>query len=153
MIQYCFSSSAWLFWDSSTLLLCVCVCVHTQSLQLCPTLCNPMDCSPSGSSDHGTLQARTLEWVAVPSSRGSSRPRDSTRVSYFLAGSLPLAPSRKPCCAYQCLILSGFADFATNCVFNYWCIFVLFLVWGYYKESWYEFPWKEGCNMRGICHY
>ena len=44
--------------------------------QLCQTLCNHMDCSPSGSSVHGILQARTLEWVAIPFSRGSSQPRD-----------------------------------------------------------------------------
>ena len=43
-----------------------------KSLQLCPALCNPMDCSPPGSSVHGIFQARTLEWVAMPSSRGSS---------------------------------------------------------------------------------
>ena len=36
-----------------------------KSLQLCPTLCDPMDCSPPGSSVHGILQARTLEWVAI----------------------------------------------------------------------------------------
>ena len=48
--------------------------------QSCPTLCDPMDCSPPGSSVHGLLQARTLEWVAMPSSRGSSRPRDRTHV-------------------------------------------------------------------------
>ena len=42
-----------------------------QSLQSCLTLCNPMDYSPPGSSVHGILQARILEWVAVPSSRGS----------------------------------------------------------------------------------
>ena len=46
--------------------------------QLCPTVCNPMHCSPRGSSVHGILQARILEWVAVPFSRGSSRPRDQT---------------------------------------------------------------------------
>ena len=45
-----------------------------------------MDCGPPGSSVHGILQARILEWVAVPSSRGSSRPRDGTRVSSALAG-------------------------------------------------------------------
>ena len=49
----------------------------------CPTLCNPMDCSPPGSSVHGILQARLLEWVAMPSSRGSSRPRDQTCVSFI----------------------------------------------------------------------
>ena len=43
-----------------------------KSLQSCPTLCNPMDCSPPGSSIHGILQARILEWVSMPSSRGSS---------------------------------------------------------------------------------
>ena len=51
------------------------VCLVTQS---CPTLCNPIDCSPPGSSIHGILQARILEWVVVPFSRGSSRPRDQT---------------------------------------------------------------------------
>ena len=44
--------------------------------QSCPTLGDPMDRSPSGSSVHGILQARILEWVAIPFSRGSSRPKD-----------------------------------------------------------------------------
>ena len=55
--------------------------------QLCPTLCHPRDCSPPGSSVQGTLQARILEWVATPSSRGSSQPRDQTQVSH-IAGRL-----------------------------------------------------------------
>ena len=46
------------------------------------TLCDPVDCSPPGSSAHGILQARILEWVAMPSSRGSSKPRDLSHVSY-----------------------------------------------------------------------
>ena len=54
-------------------------------LQLCPTLCNPMDFRPPGSSVHGILQARILEWVAIPSSRGSSQPRDRTH-GFFIAG-------------------------------------------------------------------
>ena len=53
-----------------TLLMCACVC--TQS---CLTLCDCMDCNPPGSV-HGILQARILDWVAMPSSRGSSQPRD-----------------------------------------------------------------------------
>ena len=53
----------------------------TKLLQLCANLCNPMDCSPPGSSAHGFLQARTLEWVTIPFSRGSSQPRDQTQVS------------------------------------------------------------------------
>ena len=47
----------------------------------CPTLCDPKDCSPPGSSVHGILQARILEWVATSFSRGSSQPRDQARVS------------------------------------------------------------------------
>ena len=50
-------------------------------LQLCPSLCNPMDCSLPGSSVHGILQTRILEWVAMPSFRGSSQPRDQTCIS------------------------------------------------------------------------
>ena len=46
-----------------------------------PTLCHPMDCSPSGSSVHGILQVIILEWDAIPFSRGSSQPRDQTQVS------------------------------------------------------------------------
>ena len=50
--------------------ICVCVCVQvyeseSEVAQSCPTLCDPMDCSPPGSSIHGILQARTLEWVAI----------------------------------------------------------------------------------------
>ena len=45
-------------------------CMCAQSLQLCPTHCNPMDCSPPGSSVRGILQARIPEWVAMPSSKG-----------------------------------------------------------------------------------
>ena len=59
-----------------------CACMRAKSLQLCASVCNPMDCSLPGSSVHGILQARILEWVAVPSSKGSFRPRDRTYVSY-----------------------------------------------------------------------
>ena len=59
-------------------------CVPAQSLRSCVTLCDPMDCSPPGSSVHGILQARILQWVAMPSSRGSSWPRDWTRVYLHL---------------------------------------------------------------------
>ena len=70
------------------LLICVLV---TQS---CLTLCDPMDCSPVGSSVHGILQARILEWVAISFSRGSSEPRDQTQVS--------------------CIVGSFFTDWATR---------------------------------------
>ena len=52
-----------------------------KSLQSCPTLCDPTDSSTTGSAIPGILQARTLEWVAISFSRGSSQPRDRTLVS------------------------------------------------------------------------
>ena len=69
-------------------------CCCCKLLQSCPTLHDHMDCSLPSSSVHGILQARILEWVAMPSSRGSSWPRDRTCVSCLLhwpAGSLLLA--------------------------------------------------------------
>ena len=60
---------------------------HAKSLQLCPTL---QPCHPPDSSVHGILQARILKWVAVPSSRGSSQPRDRNCRLHWQIGSLPL---------------------------------------------------------------
>ena len=72
-----------------------------QSLQSCPTLCDPMECSLPGSSVHGIFLARILEQVAMSSSRGSSQPKDQTYISLSLlhcqADSLQLAPPGKPC--------------------------------------------------------
>ena len=48
----------------------ICACMHAKLLQSCLTLCNPMDCSPPGTSVHEILQARILEWITMPSSRG-----------------------------------------------------------------------------------
>ena len=56
-------------------------CMSAKSLSLCLTLCDPMDCCPPGSFVLETLQARILEWAAMPTSRGSSWPRDWTHVS------------------------------------------------------------------------
>ena len=57
--------------------------VHAKSLQSCLAVCDPMDCSPPGSSVPGILQARILEWAAMPSCMESSGPRDWTHVSYI----------------------------------------------------------------------
>ena len=54
------------------------------------TLCDPMDCSLPGSSVHGILQARILEWVAIPFSRGSSQSRDQTQVSCIAGRASPI---------------------------------------------------------------
>ena len=66
----------------------LCSWVKVKVAQSCPTLCNPMDYTV-----RGTLQARILEWVAVPFSRGSSQPRDGSQVSHIAgADSLPVEP-------------------------------------------------------------
>ena len=57
-----------------------CVCLVAQS---CPTRCNHLDCSMPGSSVHGNSPTRILEWIAMPSSRGSSQPRDQTHVFHI----------------------------------------------------------------------
>ena len=69
------------------------VCMHAKSLQLCPALCDPMDHSPPGSSVHGILQARILEWVACP----------------CLWEGLPRCPSGKePTCQYRICLRQRF---------------------------------------------
>ena len=73
-------------------------------------LCDPMKCSPPGSSVHGILQARILEWVAISFSRGSSLCRDPLlSLPRWQAGSLPLVPPGKPlffiCHIYICIFI------------------------------------------------
>ena len=58
--------------------------LESEVAQLGPTLCHPTDCSLTRSSVHGIFQARVLEWVAISFSRGSSQPRDLTRVSHIV---------------------------------------------------------------------
>ena len=67
-----------------------------KSLQLCSTLCDPMDYSPLGSSVHGVSPGRILEWVAMPSSSGSSQPRGQPRSPVLQMDSLPSEPPGKP---------------------------------------------------------
>ena len=68
-------------WHTDTPYICVCESVKVLFVQSCMTLCNPIEYSLLGSYVHGILQARILDWVAIPFSRGSSRLRDQTRVS------------------------------------------------------------------------
>ena len=75
---------------------------ESEVAQLCPTLCNPMDCSPPGSSLHGILQARLLEWVAIAFSRGFSRPRDQTQVSRIVGRYFNLWATREATKERQC---------------------------------------------------
>ena len=67
--------------QKSTVIMVTCMCA--KSFQSCPTLCNAVDyCSMRGFSIHEILQTRMLEWVGMPSSRGSSQPRDQTCICY-----------------------------------------------------------------------
>ena len=72
----------------------VCMCV--KSFQLCLTLCDLLDCSPTGSSVHGTLQAKILKWVVMPSSRGSSWSRDWAQGSCTAGRFLTVWATGKP---------------------------------------------------------
>ena len=64
--------------------------------QLCQTLCGPMDYNLKGSFVHGILQEEILEWVAIPFSRGSSPPRDRTRVSCTVGSFFTIGPPGRP---------------------------------------------------------
>ena len=66
--------------------------------QLCPTLCDPLACSSQGSSVHGILQARILEWIALPFSVGSSQPGDWTQVSHIAGGFFTIWATREAHC-------------------------------------------------------
>ena len=90
--------------------------------QSCPTLCDPMDCSPRGSSVHGILQARTLEWVAMPFSSGSLWPRDWTWVSRIVGQFFTIWATREA----QRYILNIYwmlIDFILSAIKYLWCIY------------------------------
>ena len=82
---------------------CMCMCAHSVA-QLGLPLCNPMDCSPQSSSVHQMVQERIQEWVAISSSKGSSRPRDRTCLLCLLhlqVDSLPPSHLRSPMYVYN----------------------------------------------------
>ena len=75
----------------------LCIKVHFSSVaQSCLILCDPMDCSQSDSSVHGILQVRIMEWVVISFSRGSSQPRDQTRVSCIANRLFTAEPPKTP---------------------------------------------------------
>ena len=91
--------------------------------QSCPTLCDPVDCSPPASSVHGILEAIILECKAIPFSIGTSWPRDWTWVS-CIAGALPFEPSGKP--------------FATLVIPN--CLVKIFFFWEFSRGLMFRIP-------------
>ena len=117
----------------------ICIsCVHAQSLQSCLTLCNSMDCSPPGCSVHGILQARILEWVATPSSRGSSQSGGRAQVSCVSCIGrqvlYPLGHPGSPCISYW-FCFSGTSPTNTRTLIYCWCDF---------KTVVAGLPWSSG---------
>ena len=89
----------WMFtWKGEDWEVSCCIVLVAQS---CLTLCDSLDCSPPGSSVHGILQARMLEWVAIPFSRRSSWPRDQTQVSHIAGRFFTIWATREPWCRWQ----------------------------------------------------
>ena len=127
----------------------VCVCV-----QLWLTLCKPMDYSPPGSSVHGILQVRILEWVAISSSRESSQPRDQTRISCVSGiegGFFTSEPDRKILSirAIQCNILVMHVNLlykisvklsAKSQTVNIWFHGSYRLFWNYSSGNYTQYP-------------
>ena len=90
-------------WTTEAFCFCFCfkkkaygITVSAKSLKLCQTLCNPMDCSLPGSSVHGILQARILEWVGIPFLLYGMFPTKGLNPGLPLANSLPSEPPGKP---------------------------------------------------------
>ena len=95
-IQMCIRMDIYMYVHMYYVFMCICVL----NVQSCPTLWDPMDCRPQGSSVHGILQARILEWVPIPLSRGSSRAWDRTQVSCTAGGFFTIWGTREAC-VYQ----------------------------------------------------
>jgi len=86
-------------------------CRESEVAQSCPTLCDPMDCSPPGTSVNGIFQAKVLEWVAISFSRGSAWPWDWTQVSRIAVRRFTLWATREAHNVYQKLYIPlGFPD-------------------------------------------
>ena len=107
--------------------------------QLCPTFCNPTDCSPPGSPVHAILQARILEWVAILFSRVPSWPRDQTQFSALQVDSLPSQSPEKPnvnaMCVYH-FFLAIKAPWWYNCLNK--SSYTFSLLWLKWVSLWYS---------------
>ena len=123
----------------------VCACSVTQS---CLTLWDPMDCSPPGSSVHGILQAKTLEWVASPFSRGSSHPRDRTQGSCIASGFFTSWATRKPLmkpCLHTKVLSSTLVImmvFNQQYLYSLKCTSTHVILWPSSSQEWRE--WSSG---------
>ena len=142
------------------LLGCSSLCVHACVLNCFSRvqLCNPVDWGLPGSSVHGILQARTLEWVAMPSSRGSSQPRDQTYFCYVSCiGSRVLTASTTYSCLYilDINLLSDMTrkHFLLFHSFPFYSVAMMFLFWSNPNLSIFFSccPWVSEWDLPCIC--
>ena len=115
--------------------MCIYICTRAQFFQSCLTLCDPMDCTPLGSSVHGILQAIILEWVAMTSSRGSFQPRDQTHISCtscLAGGFFTIELPEKPMYIYVCVCVCVYTHTYIHryIYISISCIFVGIIIWG-----------------------
>ena len=102
-------------------------------VQPCLTLCDPMDCSPPGSSVHGIFQARVLEWVAIFFSRGSSQPRDRTWVSHIVSRCFTDWATRE--------VMNIYFNFNFKLITNFFFFYYKYVLW----NVWSTLYWKIIC--------
>ena len=105
-------------------------------IQSCPTCCHPMDCSLPRSCVHRTLQARILEWVAIPFSRGSSWPRDRTQVSCIASRFFAISATREAPILHKCSLKASFC-----CNYYYYCC--MFYFGHHLSVILFQFPFGE----------
>ena len=142
------------------------ICIHFESkymlglvcvlvAQACPTLCNPMDCSPPGSSVHGILQAWIQEWVAISLSRGSSQPRNQSWVSCFAGGCFTAWATREAHVRlprrFNIWICQAWDSFAFS-VTNFWVKFGHFC-YSEYLDWATELNWKRLPQGNFLCFH
>ena len=109
--------------------------------QSCPTLCDSMNCIPLDSTVHVILQARTLEWVAIPFSRGSSWPRDQTHVSCIAGGFFTVWATRKAQPRNKTLKL-----FKSVVVRNHLSVCLCVVKWGHWSQFYRSRKKWQSCD-------
>jgi len=134
-LQHTVPASLWLILLSIIPSRFICVVGRSQKVEVlvaqsCPTLCNPLDCSPPGSSVHGILQARILEWVAIPFSRGSSCSRNQIWVSCIVGRFFTIWATREaPCsCKWPNFILVWLSSISL-CVYMCVCLYIYIYIY------------------------
>ena len=119
--------------------------------QSCPTLCNPRGCSLPGSSVHGIFQAWILEWVAIAFSRGSSRPRDRTRVSRIVGRCFTVWAIRDDFNVHSSIIYHSQDMEATKLSINKWMGKYMRLLLSHKLNEIYLILYKKATVLLLIC--